>query len=103
MPGYKDATNGQSQGGKQQRCVWCNLPTTMACGLCSTGPHRLVPVCPSQTVGRKGDKKGVVTYHACLSKHSANQHFYPKGKQATGAKRARMADPPSPYAFDCEQ
>ena len=105
VPGYKEATQGQKQGGKQQRCVWCNAPTSWCCKGCSTGPSHLVPICPPTTVGRKGEKKGVTVEHACLAHHRLQPTFFPKGKQQAqpgcGCKRARAvggspASPASP-------
>ena len=28
IPGYREATEKNKQGGKQQRCVWCNAMTS---------------------------------------------------------------------------
>lgn len=90
VPGYKEAVNApQAKGGKQQRCVWCNGYTTMACECCSTGPHHLVPICPESTTCRRGLRTGQVTMHLCAIKHAQNPHYFPKGNPLRGAKRAR--------------
>ena len=93
--GYKEAVKDQKQGGKQQRCLWCNKPTSWCCRICSKGPHALAPICPAVTVPKNGDFKGQPVSHPCLGFHGQNPTFWPKGKQGagagSGAKRARGA------------
>ena len=95
IPGYKEAVEKQKQGGKQQRCLWCNKPTSWCCRICSKGPHALAPICPAVTCPKTGDLKGQKVSHPCLGLHGGNPTFWPRGQQtantARGAKRARGA------------
>ena len=81
IPGYVEATKDQKQGGKQQRCCWCNQPTSWACKECSSGPHGVVPICPRTTMARKGENKGKTIYHPCCDKRAvggATRHDRPR-------------------------
>ena len=94
------------QGGKQQRCIWCNSKTAWVCATCTTGPMALVPLCPEITKVRKGQYGGVQVAHQCLGRHRCNPTFFPKGKRGGGrAKRARgmFSDPDEEeFAEDAE-
>ena len=72
----------------------------------SKGPQALVPICPSQTIPRKGGSKGVPQTHQCLGFHAQNPTYHPHGKQRAGAKRARGAGDargPPPAADEDEE
>ncbi|KAL1523664.1 hypothetical protein AB1Y20_018598 [Prymnesium parvum] len=77
------------EGCKQQRCILCNTKTSWCCRDCTTGPLCLVPVCPKETVVRRGPNQGKTVRHGCLARHRANPALLPTRRQ--GAKRARSA------------
>ena len=102
IPGYVDAVKDQKQKGKQQRCLWCNNPTSWACKTCSRGAHGLAPICPAVTIPRKGDNKSVPQHHQCLCNHRANPSFWPQSKFGKGAKRARSRGETLPDTMDVD-
>jgi len=78
------------EGYRQQRCIMCNKPTSLwCCRACTTGPLCLVPLCPKETLVRRGPEKGERKKHPCLRRHQANPALLPRARK--GSKRARRA------------
>lgn len=77
------------EGYKQQRCILCNGPTTWCCRDCTAGPFALIPICPKETLSKRGKDKGKVVKHGCLARHRANPALIPQRRKS--AKRVRRA------------
>ena len=88
--------------GMQRRCRLCNSDTTWVCGVCTTGPLNLWPLCPETSFPRKGPNRGTQVAHPCLSKHRLSPSWVPRCKRpGCGTKRGR-GSPDAPDPEECQ-